>query len=215
MESDEDKNENEETFGQKVSQFRERIKMYLDISNVSEIGRRYFVMNAFDGALTMLGFIIGAYFSGNLNAKLIISSGIGASLAMGLSGFSGAYITEKAERLHKLRVIEESLMENIEDSITAEASRFASVVAAFIDGISPALAALLTIVPFAFVLWNIMPLLLAFYIAVVLNLTLIFTLGIFLSRISHESWWTYGVIMAIVGLLTVFLTMLFTGGHML
>jgi len=38
-----------------------RWKRYHRVSGVSSITRRYFVMNAFDGALTMLGVVIGAY----------------------------------------------------------------------------------------------------------------------------------------------------------
>lgn len=216
MEKNDDSEEDKhQTLSERISNLKERIKMYMDISNVIEIGRRYFVMNAFDGALTMLGFVIGTYVSGNLDARLIISAGIGASLAMGLSGFAGAYITEKAERAHTLRKIEEDLMEPIGDSITAEASTFASLVAAFIDGVSPALAALVSIIPFAFSLFNLLPVLIAFYIAVSSNLILIFALGVYLSRISKERWWVYGIVMALVGLITVFLTMLLTGGSVL
>ena len=43
------------------SSLMDRIEEYIKISNVGEISRRYFVMNAFDGALTMLGVIIGAH----------------------------------------------------------------------------------------------------------------------------------------------------------
>ena len=216
MEKNDDSEEDKhQTFSKRISAIKERIKMYMDISNVVEIGRRYFVMNAFDGALTMLGFIIGTYVSGNLDARLIISAGIGASLAMGLSGFAGAYITEKAERAHTLRKIEEDLMEPIGDSITAEASTFASLVAAFIDGVSPALAALVSIIPFVFSLFNLLPVLMAFYIAVSSNLILIFALGVYLSTISKERWWVYGIVMALVGLITVFLTILLTGGSVL
>ena len=44
-----------------------RWKNYSKISGVGAITRRYFVMNAFDGALTMLGVVIGAYISGVIN----------------------------------------------------------------------------------------------------------------------------------------------------
>ena len=75
-----------------------RWKKYSEISDVGPITRRYFVMNAFDGALTMLGVIFGAYVSGVLKPMIIISAGIAGSIAMGVSGMSGAYMTEKAER---------------------------------------------------------------------------------------------------------------------
>src|SRR5207249_1710066 len=41
--------------------WRRRIREYDEITNVGPIIRRYFVIGAFDGALTVLGIIIGAY----------------------------------------------------------------------------------------------------------------------------------------------------------
>ena len=41
--------------------FLEKIRRYIRISGVAPISRRYFIMNAFDGATTVLGIVIGAY----------------------------------------------------------------------------------------------------------------------------------------------------------
>jgi hypothetical protein len=38
-------------------------KRYYKVSETGDITHRYFVMNAFDGVLTMLGVVIGAYTS--------------------------------------------------------------------------------------------------------------------------------------------------------
>ncbi len=59
------------------------LKDFRDYVRVTKIARRYFVMNAFDGALTMLGILVGAYLSGNASTTLVITAGIGASIAMG------------------------------------------------------------------------------------------------------------------------------------
>jgi hypothetical protein len=64
---------------------------YSEISGVNEILRRYFVMNAFDGALTMLGIIMGAFLAGVIDPIVIIKAGMGAGLAMGISGAWGLY----------------------------------------------------------------------------------------------------------------------------
>ena len=78
--------------------FLEKIRRYIRISEIAPISRRYFVMNAFDGATTVLGIVIGAYVAGITNEFWVIWSGLGATLAIGLSGFAGAYMTEEAER---------------------------------------------------------------------------------------------------------------------
>ena len=78
--------------------FLEKIRRYIRISEVAPISRRYFIMNAFDGATTILGIVIGAYVVGITNELWVIWSGLGAALAMGLSGFAGAYMIKEAER---------------------------------------------------------------------------------------------------------------------
>ena len=50
----------------KLDNLRRKFKRYSEITQVDEIARRYFVMNAFDGCLTILGIIVGAYVAGVL-----------------------------------------------------------------------------------------------------------------------------------------------------
>ena len=51
-----------------------------------EITRRAFVNNAFDGALTILGILMGNIILGATDPRLVISMGLSACLAMGMSG---------------------------------------------------------------------------------------------------------------------------------
>jgi hypothetical protein len=44
-----------------------------------------------------LGIVVGAYVAEITNELWVILSGLGATLAIGLSGFAGAYMTEEAE----------------------------------------------------------------------------------------------------------------------
>src|SRR5438445_719342 len=55
--------------------WRRRIREYDEITNVGPIIRRYFVIGAFDGALTVLGIVIGAYL-GNLVRERVIVTGL-------------------------------------------------------------------------------------------------------------------------------------------
>ena len=211
-EDDEDKEE--EQNANKLS-LKERIRMYVEISGIAEIGRRYLVMNAFDGALTVLGVIIGAIVAGLESPKLLIGTGIGASIAMGVSGLVGAYITERAERRHKMQELEESMMFKIKDTIYEEASTFATIVVAIIDGLAPAAAALIAIIPFFLVEWGILTLEFAYTISLGLTFGVLFLLGIFLGKVSRENMILYGIIMIAAGLLTALITVYVTGGTVL
>ena len=189
----------------KIKKTIKRWKQYSRISNVGSITRRYFVMNAFDGALTMLGVVIGAYVSGILNSITIISAGLAGSIAMGASGVSGAYMTEKAERTKKIKKLEKAMLADMGNGLHKKSHRFATVFAAIVDGASPALAAMLVISPFFLANFGIIATEIAFYACIALTLAILTLLGIYLARISDESVIKYGIQMLLVGLITAFL----------
>lgn len=188
---------------------RKRIDLYrkyLETTKAQEIARRLFVMNAFDGALTIMGVVIGAHFSGVSDPHIIITAGIAGSLAMGISGISGAFLAERAERKRDLRKLETAMLKNLDDTHYARATEFASVIVAIVDGISPALSAAILVMPYFFVpdismYW-------AFYGSLILGLVVLFTLGVFLARISDEKPIVSGIQMIMVGIATIIIVSL-------
>jgi predicted membrane protein (TIGR00267 family) len=188
---------------------RKRIDLYrkyLETTKAQEIARRLFVMNAFDGALTIMGVVIGAHFSGVSDPHIIITAGIAGSLAMGISGISGAFLAERAERKRDLRKLETAMLKNLDDTHYARATEFASVIIAIVDGISPALSAAILVMPYFFVpdismYW-------AFYGSLILGLVVLFTLGVFLARISDEKPIVSGIQMIMVGIATIIIVSL-------
>ncbi|HOT06450.1 MAG: VIT family protein [Methanosaeta sp. PtaB.Bin039] len=176
-------------------------KRYLKASGAVEIARRLFVMNAFDGTLTIMGVVIGAHLSGVMDPKVVITAGVGGSVAMGISGMTGAYMAERAERMRDLKKLQLAMLIDLQSTQVAEASRLASLVVAVVDGISPAACAAVLISPFLLV----PPLSLdtAFYISLAAGLAILFLLGIFLARISEEQAVRSGLRMLVVGLVTI------------
>ena len=78
------------------------VSTYLRVTGAQKIIRRYFAMNAFDGAMTSLGVVIGSWLSGIATPASVISVILTSGVAMMVSGFSGTYMTESAERNHSL-----------------------------------------------------------------------------------------------------------------
>jgi len=177
-------------------------KKYSKISGVGAITRRYFVMNAFDGALTMLGVVIGAYIAGVLESITIISAGLAGSIAMGASGMSGAYMTEKAERTKKIKDLEKAMLTDLKDGIHGKSHRFAAIFAAIVDGVSPAIAAMIVISPFFLSRFGIIHVETAFFGCIGLTLSVLLVLGLYLAKISDESMIKYGIQMLAVGVIT-------------
>lgn len=201
----------------KIDKTLKKWKRYHSISDVGKITRRYFVMNAFDGALTMLGVVIGAYVSGAINQPtIIISAGIAGSVAMGASGISGAYMTEKAERTKKLKKLEKAMLSDMKKSVHGKSQRFATIFAALVDGFSPALAAMVVISPFFLANFGLISYEIAFFVCITITMIVLVSLGVYLAKISDESLIKYGILMLFVGLITAALcvgTSILLGGH--
>lgn len=150
----------------------------------------------------MLGIILGASASGLANAKFVIGTGLGASFAMGVSGFSGAYMTERAERKRRLRTLRRAMLSDLRRSVHVKASSAASIWAALIDGVSPAIAAAAPMIPYALTLFDIIPSWLALSASMLSILAILFMLGAFLGKISRENVVIAGLRMLAVGLTT-------------
>ncbi|MEW6748320.1 MAG: hypothetical protein AB1295_01285 [Candidatus Micrarchaeota archaeon] len=159
----------------------ERFEYYDTVTGMSKIIRRYFVMNSFDGALTMFGLLLGSYIAEVTEPALIISIGIGTAIAMGFSGLTGALFTERAERVRELKKMERALQRKLDDTDYKKAYDFATLVTAGVNASSPLFTALILLSPFVF---SAMPD--AYYMSFGLSLSLFFLLGIYIGHIAKE-----------------------------
>ncbi len=100
------------------------------------------------------------------------------------------------------------MLTDLSDSIHSDASNFVSAYAAFVDGASPMLTAVISLVPFiltltgAFVIWD------AYTASLILTLATLFSLGLYLGRIAKENILLYGVQTVAAGLLIVAIVLL-------
>lgn len=151
------------------------------------IARRYFFKNGFDGSMTMLGIVVGAWIAGVDKPLIIVAAGLSACLAMGVSGLFGAYMTEKAERERSLKELEESMITSLKDSMLNDASNFVSVYAALIDGLSPALTAIVSLIPFFLSMRGLLAIRDAYPVSLILTLVMLFFLGLYLGKIAKAN----------------------------
>lgn len=188
-----------------------RARFLLRITSTHGIVRRYFVVNGFDGALTMLGLIMGFLFSGPASLSVIITACLGAAIALGVSGVSSAWVSESAERQRALGELERAMVTDLQDSHHGEAARWVPLLIGLVNGSAPLLIALLIIAP----LWLAnagMPLPVSpLHAAVGIALLVIFFLGAFLGRVAGISWLRSGLRTLLVALLTAALIYLIAG----
>jgi len=172
------------------------------------IARRYFITNGFDGALTLLGLMVGFASSENVDISIAITACLGASIALFMSGISSAYLSETAERKKELQDLESALLSDLSKSDYGKASRYVPVLVALVNGLSPLLIALLIISPLWLAQSGIQLPLSPFITAIILALAIIFLLGVLLSKLSKEFWlWTGLRTLAIAGLTVLIITM--------
>lgn len=188
----------------------QRLQEYEEVADISEIARRYFAMNSFDGILTILGVLVGSYLADVRAATVVIVTGMATSVSMGISGLWGAYLTESAERQKSLDDLEEYTLTDLSDTRIGRASRFAVVVVALVDGLAPLLASSLVLLPFFFTrLW--VDITYSYYLAVAVAMVTLFGLGAFLGRISRQNILIAGLKMITAGIASLLVSYLIEG----
>jgi predicted membrane protein (TIGR00267 family) len=202
--------EDEDKSNKPIRRILDQANQYNDIANVGEIARRYFVMNAFDGVLTIIGMLMGNMAAGVTNPNIVITTGLSTSIAMGISGLWGSYLTESAERKHDLDELSHSTLTDLNDSRIGRASRYAAVMVSIVDGISPLLAALLVLIPFF--IYRIFPnIQVVYYTTLGVALVTLFALGVFLGNISKENLIISGIKTTIAGVASIIIGSLLNG----
>ncbi len=189
----------------------QQAKFLLSITRTHDIVRRYFVVNGFDGALTMLGLIIGFLISASTDLTIIINACLGAAIALGMSGVSSAYISEVAERKRALGKLEQAMATDLQDSTHGVAARWVPLLIALVNGSAPLIISLLILMPIWLVNAGIPIPISPLYAAVLIALGLIFFLGVFLGRIAGISWLRSGLQTLLIAVITVTLIYLFVG----
>ncbi|MHA1145483.1 MAG: VIT1/CCC1 transporter family protein [Candidatus Helarchaeota archaeon] len=195
-----------------------KLKYYIKISETGPLLRRFFVMNAFDGSLTTLGILIGAwtanggffgilrypssFFFDMLTIQFIVSVGLATAFSMGVSGIWGSYMASEAERMVEKDHIERAMIlrkGEFDHSVMDRAQKVGSMMCALVDGGSPALAAILCLIPFflalVFPLNNV-----AFILSICVTFVLLIILGAFLGKISQKRLIISAIKMVIAGL---------------
>ena len=185
----------------------EKYKLYSQITDLSSVSRRYFVIGFFDGVLTILGLIMGAHLSGEASNNLIISAGIATALALGISSGFGAYEAEIIEQNIKKKEIEKAMLSNV-GGVIDSAHKVAIYFSAFIHGIAPLIASLIPLIPYA-----ILPLDLAFYSSMVLGFISLFLVGFIFGIISKMNVLIAGLKFVLAGVITLVVITVLNPAH--
>ena len=160
---------------------------------------RHVVRGFIDGALSVLGVVIGA---SSAEIGIVISAGIGGGIANALSNAFGAFSAEMVEEEIKLSEVEKSMLSDLRDTEVYREIRKRVMLRGVIDGLSTAFGSFLPILPFilALVIGYSIKLALALSVGVTaISLSLI---GMYYGIVSKKSIIASGVKMGLMGLVT-------------
>lgn len=190
------------------SPWRQRIREYSEVTDLGPIARRYFVIGAFDGALTILGIIVGAAASGigEPEKAIVLTAAISAAIALAVSSAVGAFEAERVEKKLDIRSLERAMLTRLSEEHKG-AFRFAAYTSALVHGVAPLIAALPPVVPFL-----VLPFQEATTVAVALTLIFLFVMGAYLGSIVRERIAYTGLRFVVAGLATALVLWLLRGG---
>jgi predicted membrane protein (TIGR00267 family) len=194
-----------------LGQWLQQLREHSEIAGIGEIARRYFAMNAFDGVLTIIGVLMGNFTAGVQAPAVVISTGLATSVAMGVSGLWGAYLTESAERKRGLDDLASHTLTDLSETKIGRAARTAVIIVAVVDGLAPFAAALVVLLPFFFstLLGEIA---VSYYVSLGLAMATLFTLGAFLGKVAKTSLIISGLKMIGAGVVAIVLSYLLDAG---
>ncbi len=188
--------------------WRQRIREYSEVTDLGPIARRYFVIGAFDGALTILGIVVGAVASGVGEAEkpIVLTASVSAAIALAVSSAVGAFEAERVEKKLDIRSLERAMLTRLSEEHKG-AFRFAAYTSALVHGVAPLIAALPPVIPFL-----LLPIPEATTAAVLVTLVFLFAMGAYLGRLVRERIAFTGLRFVAAGVLTAVVLWIFRGG---
>ena len=187
------------------------IQRVLRKEDVRSLSRRYFVANGFDGTLTSIGVVVGAYLGGNVPDGLaIIAIGLGAAVGLGTSGIWSVWEIERAETSREREQIESAMLTSLEDTQLTRDFRNEQIVLALSAALGPVIGVVITLVPFLFEGW-MLSMFQAVILSIALGVLLLAGVGAYMGSISKQRWYVAAFRMGLAGIVVAGITVFLPG----
>lgn len=178
--------------------------------DVSSLSRRYFVANGFDGTLTSIGVVVGAFLAGTEDGLAIIGIGLGAAIGLGTSGIWSVWEIERAETSRERDKLESAMLTSLEDTQYSRDLRSEQIIHALSAASGPVIGVCITLVPFLFE-GTVLSMLQAVVLSIALGVLLLATIGAYMGSISKQRWYVAAIRMGLAGIVVAFITILLPG----
>lgn len=186
------------------------LRALIEDDDVRSISRRYFISNGFDGTLTSIGIVVGAYMSGVTDGITVFTIGLGAAVGLGTSGVWSVWEIERAEKKAELMRIERAMLTDLEDTTAQTRLRRARKINAIASGVGPIIGIVLPLLPFLLhgVVFSLLE---AVLLAVGIGVAVLFLFGAYLGSISKQNVIVAGIRMGLAGIVVAIINLFLPG----
>lgn len=186
------------------------LRRVLAKDDVRSLSRRYFIANGFDGTLTSIGIVVGAYLSGIGDGMTVVAIGLGAAVGLGTSGIWSVWEIERAETSRERAGLESAMLTSLEDTRYSRDLRNEQIVHALAAASGPVIG--VVVVLFPFLLEGIVLTMFSALIASIgLGVLLLGIVGAYMGTISQQRWYVAAIRMALAGLVVAGLSIILPG----
>ena len=187
-----------------------RFRRVISKEDVRSLSRRYFVANGFDGTLTCIGVVVGAYLSGVTDGFAIIGIGLGAAVGLGVSGIWAVWEIERAETSMEQRELETAMLTDLSNTRITRELQTEQIVLALAAASGPVIGIFLTLTPFLLVDVFLSPLQ-ALLASIGLGIALLGGVGAYLGIISEQRPAVGAIRMGLAGVVVAVISILLPG----
>jgi predicted membrane protein (TIGR00267 family) len=182
------------------------LRTALGRGDVRAISRRYFVSNGFDGALTSIGVVVGAFLSGVPDGATVVKIGLGGAVGLATSGAWSVWEIERAEKRAELHTLEDAMLADLSGTHLERMRSRARLVNAAASGLGPVIGALGPLSPFLLE-GAVLSMAEATVAGVGVGVALLFGFGAYMGSISEQNWVVAGVRMGAAGVVVAVLNL--------
>jgi len=178
--------------------FIDRLQAVLRAPDTGPTMRRFFVNTIFDSTFVILGILIASAFGTDPDFRIITTTIITSTVALGISTGVSVYEAETMEQKLRMREMERAMLRSLEDTRIERISQLTIILIAGVNFTAPLLAGLATLAPF-FILGDggIRD---AAIISVGLAMLILFIVGAMMGRSGGRNPWKQGARMTIAGI---------------
>jgi len=161
--------------------------------------RRFLTNTVFDSTFMLLGVVIGSAFE-NPDLRLILSTMLTSSLALGISTGVSVYEAESLEQDKRIVELERALFRDLDETAIARSAKNTITVISLLNFLAPLVSCAITISPFLLVALGILEIGLASWISIGLALSILFLAGACLGKLGGTNPWIKGLRMLMFGI---------------